>query len=972
MNDSVLTHGFRLVNEKEVKEISSLSRRFIHEQSGAELLHFKNSDNNKVFVAGFKTPPENSYGIPHILEHCVLNGSRKFRCKEPFVELLKGSMQTFTNAMTYPDKTVYPVASTNPKDFFNLMDVYMDAVFFPNIYTNPDIFRQEGWHYELNNSDEELSIKGVVYNEMEGAFSSPEQILFRSVRKNLLPDTIYSHESGGDPDVIPKLTYEEFIAFHKKYYHPSNCKILLYGDGEIEEQLAFLNEGFLDQFQRKDMNHGSWIQDGVHGENSVELVYPLSEEESGKNKAYLNLSYVTGSYLKPESILGLEILEHILLGTPASPLKNALLKAKIGKDIFGQFDEELLQPIFSITVKHTDPEKRDEFEKIVRETLISLVEDGLNEKVVQASVNIKEFELREAEFGGFPKGLVFTLTALSHWMYSDNPLEILEFETPLKTIKEKVKKGYFESLIQKYLLDNSHKIMVTLLPEKGLTEKRIKDKTDHLEQFKAELTQNEINSFVEKTKSLKERQVSEDSEEDLKTIPLLNLSDLNKKAEAINLIHENIEDNLTLLHTGETRGIGYVRYFFDTTMIHQDQLPYLSLLISLLGKVSTTHYSYSELSNEILFHTGGIRFSMDTFQSVDSEEFHPKLTVYTKALNPKINEANRLISEIMSRTKFDERERIREILQELKSRMEMAIMHSGNQVASRRLISYLSSLGMYHEKIGGLEYYRFICQLEKDFDHQFERLKVTLKNISVSIFNKRNMVIGLVTENAEISNSRSNLKEFLSTVPNDKFKESPYQFSPEILNEGLATPSRVQYVTQGYNFRKMGFHYSGALTVFSRIAGLDYLWNKVRVQGGAYGSFVSLARNGDTVFSSYRDPNLKETLKAFHGIKDYLIRFDPTDREMRKYIIGSVSALDKPLTPVMKGSIGTARYFKKIDEELIQTHREEVMGTKPKHIREITDMITAVLDKEVICVVGNEGKLQEERSIFGEIIPVFN
>ena len=970
-NDSS-KHGFRQISEREIKEISSFSRRFIHEQSGAELLHFENMDKNKVFVAGFKTPPDNSYGIPHILEHCVLNGSRKFHCKEPFVELLKGSMQTFTNAMTYPDKTVYPVASTNDQDFFNLMDVYMDAVFFPNIYSNPDIFRQEGWHYELSGPAADLNIKGVVYNEMEGAFSSPEQILFRSIRKNLLPDTIYSHESGGDPDVIPHLAYEEFIAFHKKYYHPSNCKILLYGDGKIEEQLAFLNEGFLDQFQRKEMHYGSWIQDNIQQKSSVELVYPLSEEESENEKAYLNLSFVTGSYLNPKTILGLEILDHILLGTPAAPLKNALLKAKIGKDIFGQFEEELLQPIFSITVKHTDPGKKGEFERIVTDTLTSLADNGLSERIVQASVNIKEFELREAEFGGFPKGLVFTLTALSHWMYSDQPNEILEFEAPLKIIKENVKKGYFESLIKDYLLENNHKIMVTLLPEKGLTEKRLQEKTDNLQRFKSGLSQDEIDSYVRTTQTLIDKQLTKDSEEDLKTIPLLNLSDLNKKAGDITLIHEKVEDNLTLLHTGETRGINYVKYFFDTKIIPQDQLPYLSLFISLLGKVSTTHYSYEELSNEILFYTGGIGFSLNTFQPINKEVFSPKLAVSTKALSSNIPEANRLITEIMSQSKFDNRERIREIIQELKSRMEMIIMNSGHQVASMRLLSYLSSIGTYHEITGGLEYYRFVSRLDRNFDDQFDSVKVILEKISLSIFNRRNMVVGLVNENTEITHSRSNLIKFLSTVPDNALTVSPYEFSPEILNEGLATPSRVQYVSQGYNFRKLGFQYSGAMTVFSRLAGLDYLWNKVRVQGGAYGSFVSLSKNGDTVFSSYRDPNLKKTLKAFHGIKEYLAQFNPTDREMRKYIIGSVSALDKPLTPLMKGIVGTARFFKKIDAKLIQEHREEVMSSKPEHIRDITEMVAAVLDKEVICVVGNEGKLQEEESIFGEIIPVFN
>ena len=840
MENSFSKHGFRLINERKIKEISSFSRRFIHKQSGAELLHFENTDKNKVFVVGFKTPPDNSYGIPHILEHCVLNGSRKFHCKEPFVELLKGSMQTFTNAMTYPDKTVYPVASTNDQDFFNLMDVYLDAVFFPNIYSNPDIFRQEGWHYELNRPEDALNIKGVVYNEMEGAFSSPEQILFRSIRKNLLPDTIYSHESGGDPDVIPHLTYEEFIAFHKKYYHPSNCKIMLYGDGIIEEQLAFLNEGFLDQFQRKEMHYGSWIQDNIQEKSSIELVYPLSEEESDKDKAYLNLSFVMGSYLDPKTILGLEILDHILLGTPAAPLKNALLKAKIGKDIFGQFDEELLQPIFSITVKHTDQGKKGEFERIIMDTLTSLAHNGLSERIVQASVNIKEFGLREAEFGGFPKGLVFTLSALSHWMYSDQPNEILEFEGPLKTIKESVKKGYFESLIRDYLLENNHKIMVTLLPEKGLTEKRLQKKNDKLQQFKRELSQDEIDSYVRTTQILRDKQLTEDSEEDLKTIPLLHLSDLNKKEEDIALIHEKVENNLTLLHSGETRGISYVKYFFDTKTIPQEQLPYLSLFVSLLGKVSTTQHSYEELSNKILFHTGGIGFSLNTFQPINQEEFHPKLIVSTKALNSNIPEANRLITEIMSQSKFDDRERIREIIQELKSRMEMIIMNSGHQVASMRLLSYLSSIGKYHEVTGGLEYYRFVSRLDKNFNDQFDSIKVILEKISLSIFNKRNMVVGIVNENTEITHSKLNLKNFLSTVPDNEYSFSPYIFLPEIRNEGLATPSRVQYVSQGYNFIKMGFQYSGALTVFSRIAGLDYLWNKVRVQGGAYGSFVSL------------------------------------------------------------------------------------------------------------------------------------
>jgi len=972
MKNNELKYGFRLISEQEIDEISSISRRLIHEQSGAELLHFENTDSNKVFLIGFKTPPDNSRGIPHILEHCVLNGSRKFTCKEPFVELLKGSMQTFTNAMTYPDKTVYPIASTNDQDFFNLMDVYMDAVFFPNIYSNPDIFRQEGWHYELNNSEDNLGIKGVVYNEMEGVFSSPEQILFRSIMKSLLPDTIYANESGGEPDEIPELTYEEFIAFHKRYYHPSNCKIILYGDGKLDKQLAFLNEGFLDQFQRKEMNISSWIQTRIPENKSVDLVYPLSEDESEDGKAYLNLSYVVGNNLNPETVLGMDILEHILLGTPASPLKNRLLKENLGKDIFGQFDSELLQPIFSITAKHTIPEKKEEFGIIINETLTSLAENGIDEQIVRASVNIKEFRLREADFGGYPKGLVFGLSSLAHWIYSDNPLEILEFEKPLKSIKEKIGNRYFEGLIKEYLIENPHRMTISLLPKKGLTEERMLRKTENLKNYKSELSDSELNAIIAETNNLRDRQLAVDSEENLKTIPLLNLSDLNRRPEKIEIISDDIDGNSRLLHTGDTRGIGYVKYFFDAQMISQDDLKWTSLLVSILGKVNTEKYSYEKLSNEILLHTGGIGFSLDTFQIENSEEFLTKLTVSTKALNPKIKDSNRLIHEILSSSKFDDKNRIREIVRELKSRMEMSIAHSGHQVASTRLLSYLNSIGIHHECTGGLEFYWFLFQLDMDFDNSYDMLKDKLNKIVLKLYKKENMVIEQTSEIGSEKLLKDDIKDYLMQLPDSKSSKQIITTTPKILNEGLSIPSRVQYVAQGYNFRKLGFKHSGAMTVFSRIAGLDYLWNTVRVQGGAYGSFVSLARSGDTVFSSYRDPNLKKTLEVFRGTNEYLRQFNPSEREMRKYIIGSISSLDKPLTPKMKGSVGTARYFKKINEDMIKKHREEVMETKPEHIRELTEMIDAVLEKKVICVVGNEGKLQKNKSVFGKILPIFN
>jgi len=972
MQNQKLIHGFKKVDEKIVNEINASAHRYFHVKSGAELLHFENDDSNKVFIIGFKTPPDNSRGIPHILEHCVLNGSRKFKCKEPFVELLKGSMQTFTNAMTYPDKTVYPIASTNDKDFFNLMDVYLDAVFFPNIYSDPNIFRQEGWHYELNQKDEELNIKGVVFNEMEGAFSSPEQILFRTVRKSLLKNTIYSHESGGDPDHIPELSYEEFTAFHKKYYHPSNSKIILYGNGNINQQLKFINDGFLDQFDSKKMIFQNWEQEKWLEKKSVVLDYPLSADEDEGNKAYLNLSYLTASNLDPETLLGMEILEHILLGTPASPLKNTLLKSKLGKDVFGHFQYELLQPIFSITVKHADLKNQEKFERIIHDSLTYLVKNGINERIIQASINSKEFELREAEFGSYPKGLIFGLSALSYWMYFDNPIEILEFESPLKSIKEKMKNGYFESLIQTYFLTNPHSVSVTLNPKKGLTESRTITNSKKLNQIKSELTENEINSIINQTQSLKERQIQKDSEEDLKSIPLLKLSDLNPKSEEIKISHESIGSGKVLLHTGNTRGISYIKYYFDISMIQKEDLPYLSLLSGLLGKISTKNYSYDELSNEILFHTGGIGFSMNTYQIEGSQDFLPKFVVYTKAVHSKINDANRLITEILNSTTYDDRVRLRGNLQEMKSRMEMSIMNSGHQIAETRLLSYINPIGMYHEIIAGLEFYRFISRLDKQFDLEYESIKANLNRIALTVFNKENMVSGLITDEIKAHEKISDIGGFLSKIPQNEIEPVSSEFTPNILNEGLATPARVQYVASGFNFKQLGFEYSGAISVFSRIAGLNYLWNKVRVQGGAYGSFVSVSRNGDIVFLSYRDPNLQDTLEAFKGMSQFLTEFNPTHREMRKYIIGSMSTLDKPLTPPMKGSLGVSRYFRQINSDMIQTHREEVLSANQSQIRDMAGMVKSVLDKNVICVVGNEGNLQKEKSIFGDIVSVFD
>jgi len=966
-------HGFKLIEEKNIQELNSVTRIFEHLKSGARLLHLKNDDDNKVFTIGFRTPPKSSNGLPHILEHSVLCGSRKFPTKEPFVELIKGSLNTFLNAMTFSDKTIYPLASKNEKDFFNLMDVYLDAVFHPNIYSQPQILMQEGWHYELENKEDKLTYKGVVYNEMKGAFSSPEGCLMRKVQESLFPDTSYGVESGGDPEFIPELTQEEFIEFHKKYYHPSNSYIFLYGDGNIEKQLQFISEEYLNDFDKIAVESAIELQRPFSKMEEIKVDYPISCDDDEAGKTFLSLNFVSGDNVsQPEMHLALEILEYLLLESAAAPLKKALIDAEIGKDVFGSFDNSILQPVFSIVVKNSNESEKEKFKEVVFTTLKSLVKEGIDKKLIEACINITEFKLREADLGGFPKGLFYYITSMDSWLYDKDPTLHLEYEKYLSKIKSALTTDYFEQLIEKYLINNTHSSMVILNGKKGLAEERSKATEEGLASYKASLSDEQIDEIVKSTKDLKERQTTPDPKEVLETIPLLELSDIENKVEHLPLKENNEQGVKVLSHNIFTNKIAYINILFDAKKVDMQLLPYVTLLSAILGRVSTKDTSYADLSNEVNIHTGGIHFTTDVYgESEDFQKYSPKVVLKTKALVQKLPKLFDIMAEIIGTTTFGEKKRLKELIQQLKSRQEMKIVDRGHMVAAGRLTSYFSPASAYIENTTGISFYKFIDEIETDFDNRCEEIIKNLNNVSKLIFNRNNLIISVTGEEEIYTAFAKELPKVISVLADEKLPDATYNFDLDKKNEALLTSSDVQYVAKGNNFIKLGYSYSGKMLVLKTIASLDYLWNRVRVQGGAYGGFANLARSGNIVLVSYRDPNVQKTLTAYDGICDYIGSFEASDREMTKYIIGTISDLDSPLTPSMKGDRATAYYIRGISEEQRQKEREEVLSTKVADIKSFEALLSDVIKENYFCVLGNETKLKENKDIFTSLVNVF-
>ena len=711
--------NYELIQQKTLQDLQSEGYLLRHKKSGARVLLMENKDENKVFSIGFRTPPEDSTGVPHILEHSVLCGSKNFPVKDPFVELVKGSLNTFLNAMTYPDKTVYPVASCNDKDFQNLMHVYMDAVFYPNIYQHDEIFRQEGWSYNLESEEDELTYNGVVYNEMKGAFSSPEGVLDRVVLNTLFPNTAYANESGGDPDVIPELTYEQFLDFHRKYYHPSNSYIYLYGDMDMEEKLGWLDEMYLSQYDTLEIDSEIRMQAPFEAVKEVEMNYSISSNESEEDNTYLSYNKVIGTSLDKELYQAFQVLDYALLSAPGAPLKKVLVDAGIGKDIMGSYDNGILQPIFSVVAKNANPEQKESFVSIIEETLADIVKNGMNKKALEAGINYHEFRYREADFGNYPKGLMYGLQMFDSWLYDEEqPFLHVEATEVFAFLKAQVEKGYFEQLIQKYLLDNTHGAIVVVKPEKGRTARLDKELEEKLQCYKESLNKEEVKALVAATHQLVEYQEEEDVLEDQEKIPVLKREDISRDIAPIQNEVLDFDGTPVIFHEIETNGIGYIDLLFDLSGISEEMLPYAGILQSVLGIIDTENYEYGELFNEINVHTGGIGTSLELYPNVTKvreKEFKATFEIKAKALYTKLPVAFAMMQEILTQSRLDDEKRLKEILAMAKSRLQMRFQSAGHTTAALRALSYLSPLSKFKDLTTGIAYYEVIKRLEENF-----------------------------------------------------------------------------------------------------------------------------------------------------------------------------------------------------------------------------------------------------------------
>lgn len=965
-------NAYEVLKEEELQDIHSKGWLLRHKKTGARVMLIENSDENKVFNIAFRTPPKNSTGVAHILEHSVLCGSREFPLKDPFVELVKGSLNTFLNAMTYPDKTCYPIASCNDRDFQNLMHVYLDAVFYPNIYKKEEIFRQEGWNYHLEKKEGPLKYNGVVYNEMKGAFSSPDDVLEREIMNSLFPDTTYGCESGGDPVNIPDLSYEEFLDFHRQYYHPSNSFIYLYGNMDMEEKLEFIDSHYLSAFDSLAIDSQIRDQEAFAQVKDIQKNYPVSEDEGEEDNTYLSYNMVVGEAADINLSLAFEVLDYALLSAPGAPLKQALLDAKIGKDIYGSFEDGIKQTYFSIVAKGANLSRKEEFIKVIRDTLTKIAEDGIDKKAVTAGINYYEFRFREADFSSYPKGLMYGLDILSSWLYDDTkPFCEVQLLEGFEFLKKALEEGYFEDLIRKYLLDNTHGAILSLVPEKGLAAKRDKELEEKLENYRKSLSDEELTRMVENTKALEAYQEAEEAPEALTCIPMLSREDIKKEITGLTNEEHYVDDSLFLYHDVCTNGIGYADLLFEIHDFDVNTVHYLGLLKSVLGAVDTENYSYGELFNEVNARTGGISYGIEVFDDAqDTDAFRAMFAVRGKALYPEMDFMFSMIREVLTTSKLDDTKRLYEIIARVRSRAQASLASAGHSTAVLRGASYASPMAAFQDEMAGIGYYQFIEKLEKDFDSCKDEIVKNLRKVMEEVLRPENFCVSYTGERESLDVVKAQAAGIKKVLFNGQKPESVKQAPCIKKNEAFKTSGQVQYVAQNGNFRKKGLEYTGALEILKVILSYDYLWINLRVKGGAYGCMSGFKRNGESFLVSYRDPHLKRTLEVYQGVPDYIRAFEADEREMTKYIIGTISNKDVPRTPQMQGSISKTAYFSNVTEDMLQKERNQILGAQKEDIQKLAALVEAVLSDDQICVVGSETAIEKAEDVFMEVKPL--
>ena len=959
-------HGFRLTEKRFVKEVNAEVLCFEHKKSGARLIKIASDDPNKTFCITFKTFPESDNGIPHIMEHSVLNGSKNFPVKSPFDVLSKGSLNTFLNAMTSKDMTMYPVASMNDKDYFNLMHIYLDAVFNPLLYTDPRIMKQEGWHYELTSGNDPIQYTGVVYNEMKGAFSNPNRELWYQIYKNLFPDNAYGFESGGYPSAIPTLTQEEFINFHKKYYHPENSYIYLYGNGNLEKELAFIDSAYLAGYTKSSDGATIKDQEPFSAMKEVTALYPLMEGSDTKNQTYLSYSFVAGHNTDLPLVMALDILCEALVNQESGPVRLALQKAGIGQDVSAS-NSGYQQNAITITARNANPGDKQKFLQVLTDALKTAANKGLDKKEIEGIINRIEFRLREGDDA--QKGITWLNQVLPTWIFANDPYSGLEYEKTLNEVKKSLTTQYLEDIIRRYFLDNPHSLLLSLEPKQGLEKERNAITEAELKTYKSTLDKSQITTLIKETNDLVEYQKREDTPQALATIPMLEITDIDPKASFYSVEQETTAGIPTLTHAEFTNGVVYVNLFFDLKTIPQELIPYASLLSHVLGSLDTENHSFADLNKLLNINTGGFYTNLRSFQeNLDDEKLLPKFMVTSKAMNVKTDKLFDLSAEILLRTVFSDSARLKTVLSRHQSQLDAMLKGNGYQIASRRLQSYLSNQGMFNELISGVDYYWFVTDLMKSFDINYLHLIENLKKTATLLFTKENLIASVTCDEKERSAFDKGLEILAKQLPQNKPVYMIWTFHPEKKNEGLMAASKVQYVIDGYNFKKLGYAWDGKMRVLNQILSTDWLQTRIRVIGGAYGGFSHIAPNGSFIFNSYRDPNLKTTIENYRATPGFLSAFEADNATMTRYIIGTIADMDAPLTPSQKGEQAVSMFFTQRTAADLQKDRDAVLSTQSRDIRGFADMTREVLEQNAFCVYGNSDKITSEKTLFKKLV----
>ena len=949
-------NGFKLIREQALPELNSAAQFYRHAKTGAELLSLVNDDENKVFGATFRTPPLNSTGVAHILEHAVLCGSRKYPVKEPFVELMKGSLNTFLNAMTFPDKTCYPVASQNLRDFYNLIDVYLDAVFYPLI--TPNAFRQEGWHYELDAIDEPLVYKGVVFNEMKGSYSSPDDRLDEFSQRSLFPETVYGLNLGGDPRHIPDLTYADFKAFHQRYYHPSNARLFFYGDDNPDDRLRLL-DSWLRAFDPIVVDSMVARQKRFSAPQRLTRTFAADAGMSEANrKGMATVNWMIDQLPDAETDLGINILEHILIGTPASPLRKALVDSGLGEDIAGRgLDDQLLQPMLSVGLKGIDPSAADRVEALVLETLRALADKGIDRMTVDASLNTVEFRLRENNFGSFPRGIAALLRSLKTWLYNRDPLAPLAFEAPLRSLKTRIAEGepYFESLIALNLLDNPHRTTLTLRPDPEQAEREAAAERQRLDAARAAMNKSDLEALVEATCTLKRLQETPDPPEALATIPTLALEDLPRRNKVIPIEVTRVADTQVLYHDLATNGVLYLDLALDLHVLPADLLPYVPLFARALLETGAGQQDFVSLSQRIGRTTGGIRPQVWISAVLDSQFAAARLLLRAKAVPEKGTELLAILRDVLLDAHLNNQERLKQLVLEEKASKESSLVPGGSHFVDMRIRANFHEADWAEEQIGGISYLWFLRRLADGFETSWPTLRAAMERIRLLLVTRVGMLCNVTTDAASWRRFEPELTSFLAALPSSQVAQSSWQIGEGPSSEALTIPASVNYVGKGANLYRLGFKPSGAADVVVKYLRTTWLWDKVRVQGGAYGGFCAFDhRSGNFTFLSYRDPNLLETLDIYDQTPGFLKQAEPDKTELTRSIIGTIGDIDTYQLPDSKGFTSMQRYLAGETDEIRQRRRDEILGASVADFRAFADALAELTANGQVVVLGSE------------------